>query len=101
MRAGQSPAIGTATPSRSLECALGVNGDLEGPELVGAIRLNLDREIAEVVQAHELRQRGGAIRGAAKLPRHGRCVHRVIEVRMPDEDAHRLSLRGGGTAGVL
>ena len=66
-------------------------GDDEGPELVGAVRLDLDRQPAEPVQPHQLPSEAEPYAGQRKLARDRGRVDRVVEVRMPDEHARDVA----------
>ena len=85
-----SPAYGTFSPSSSFECALGTKVTTNGPSSYGPVRLHLDRELAESVQSHQVRQRARAVGPAAEAAGDRRRVDRVVEVGVADEHADRV-----------
>jgi hypothetical protein len=68
-------------------------GHRERTQLKRLVRDHLHRSLVLTVQAHQLRERGGAIGGAAVARADLGNVDRMIEVRVSHEDADHLALR--------
>ena len=63
----------------------------ERAKLVGLVRDDLDREILEIVQTHEVRKGPGAVGLGPVPPRERRGVDRVVKVRMTDEHSGNVA----------
>lgn len=65
----------------------GDEGHRERPQLVHAIRLDLDGALPQPVQLHQPAQRTGPQCRTREAAGHGRCVDGVIEVGVADQHA--------------
>ena len=80
-------------PEQQLRVAAGHEAHDEGSELVGLVGDDLDGEVAEPVQPHEVAQGRGAIRLGFVAAGQCRRIDGVIEVRVADEHSRHASGR--------
>ena len=80
-------------PEEQLGVATRDEADQEGTELVSPVGDDLNGELGEPVQAHETRERGGSESLRPETTSESRCVDRVVEVRVADEDPGHLPRR--------
>ena len=93
-----SPGVRHRHPEQQLRVRAGHELDLERPQLVGPVGLDLDRLVLEPVQRHQTHQRARPVGLAAEPPGDRGRVHSVVEVRVPDQHPDRSPLARAGSA---
>jgi hypothetical protein len=91
--AAEFAVVGDGPAEQQLRVDAGGEADLERPQLVDAVGLDLDRALGEPVQRHQVDQRRRSVGVAAEADGDRRRVDRVVEVGVPDEDADHLPRR--------